>query len=171
MTQSEKGDKRVVIIIMIVVAIFGGIMFLGCGAAIAIPAFVKYLQESKSAEATAVTQQIADHAARSFEEDCEFPPSLPPSADPASCCGGAKCSADSRAQQQWEAAGFVPYEKESYFTYETERVDASTYLIRATHDFECGGEMQTHEIRITGSETDGSCTAEVGSETVTNEFE
>lgn len=171
MAESKSGDKRVVVVIMIVVGIFGGIAFLGCGAAIAIPAFVKYIQESKTAEATAVTQQIADQAARSFEEGCEFPPSLPPQADPASCCGGAKCSADARAMEQWEAAGFVPYQKESYFAYETERVGASTYLIRATHDFECGGEMQTHEIRVTGSESGGRCTAEIGVETVMNEFE
>ena len=152
--------------LMIVVAI------LGILAAVAIPAFLKYIKRSKTSEAAAVTRMIADNAANHFRENCEFPPSIPTHVDIASCCGGEKCVGSGEAVQAFETMG-VSVSDPMYFGYETERKPGPNpqYVIRAKSDFNCGGPAHTVEMTLTGTKSGGSCSVERSPAITLHEYE
>ena len=140
--------SKVVIIIALVGAVALLIPCAGIIAALAIPAFVTYLNRAKAAEADAMVTMIGDEVVASTRESCEFPPDLPSTADPGDCCGGGECIQDEDILRQWREAGVGIDLETSYFVYETERVDADTYKVRAVADFGCQEPNHTVEVIV-----------------------
>ena len=157
-------------VVLWVLAGCGGLMvltaILGILAAIAIPAYVKYLKRSKTTEAKQVVERIADQASAHYAEHCSFPESLPASHDPRECCGGKKCMPSQQWQNEYGLAD--PH----YFAYSTE-IDTSkekpVFVIRARTDFRCGESMHTVEKVVEGDPE--TCTPSARPSYTTNEFE
>ena len=137
--QPQSGKSTPVkLLIGCAIAVFVAIPAVGICAALAIPAFVQYLNQSKAAEADSITQMVANSVVAEYSRSCEFPPSLPATADPADCCGGEQCVQDSETLAIWREAG-IPLEMTTgYFAYQAERINDSTFVISAEADFRCG---------------------------------
>ncbi len=152
-----------------------GIFIVGVLAAIAIPAFIQFQNRAIAAEATATIQWQAEQVGEYYRDHCAFPPSLPPTADPAICCGGERCTPDETSIQAWEDAGIFPPREAMYFSYETERTGPSTYEIRATADYRCQEPNHTEIIQLRDDSEAGAhgTDCKVSSEpiVVINEFE
>lgn len=145
----------------------------GVGAAIAIPAFERYIQQAKTSEAVLNLKMLADGAAAYYYAEhydtkgMPLPPHFPPSARSVpgavrSCCaaqGGPDKDNDGRCDAMdldaWKARGFMPYKfalsKPSNYIYEvvhngkTGRDAALT--LHAYGDLDCDGvtsEFVTH---------------------------
>lgn len=145
---------------LIIGAVIGGALLVlipcvGILAALAIPAFVQYLNQAKTAEAHAMVMQASDDALVMMDETCQLPPDLPRTADPADCCGGELCEQDSDALETWQEAGFSLDLESSYFVYEGERIDDDTYAIRAIADFSCAEPNHTIEAQLQRELTGG----------------
>ncbi len=171
---SESGDgggKLVIIIFGGLGCLVVGLALIGILAALAIPSFVQYMQRAKAAEAIGITSTVADQVSAEYELSCEFPPSLPPTADVDTCCGGELCASDPEAMAVWEEAGLFGLSHEAYFSYETEQIDSSTYEIRAEADFSCGGANHVETIQLTAHGDPPNCRLEQAPRVTTNEFQ
>ena len=147
-TPQKTSRSRVVLIL--VVAVFAMVPCCGVFAAIAIPAFLRSVKRSKSAEAQQVVTRLAydikAHTERSGSDQadrCAFPPALPPTSSPVPCAG--KTSAvDPAAAQVWKDAGIAPPKGPQYFSYSTRILEEGKgYEIIAKADFDCEGEQHT----------------------------
>jgi type II secretory pathway pseudopilin PulG len=171
MPKSESSGGKGRLVIIVIASVVGGIMLLGCLAAIAIPAFLKYIERSKASEAPTVASGIAQQVQAQYEQGCEWPQAVPQHADLSSCCGGAKCMPVPSKAEQWEAAGVRPPTDPTYFVYAGRRVDASTYAVDAYADFTCGGQKHTVTVEISAQKTTSGCSTTVGEPITVNEFE
>ena len=163
------------------------VMLFGMGAAVAIPAFIKYIKRSKASEASSILERLERRAQSYYlgsggDGTCEFPPSAGPAPAKRSCCafndgnGGAKCPA---TPKWWDAPGWkaldFQLDEDHYFAYET--INQSTdkqdvFIIRATTDFTCGGPKHTVEVTLMGKDDGkGNCSIEVRPQITSNEFE
>lgn len=159
--QKKQGSKLPLIAIIVVVGGCVGISVLGILAAIAIPAFLRYINLSKAAEAQAVVMRVVDESEMHFVEHCTFPPELPPLFDVNACCGGEKCEPDAAATQVWIEAGITPPTEPTYFSYHTEEVADSEYMVRGVANFTCSPDFNhTFEIGLEGVESNGECTVQ-----------
>ena len=138
--------------LMIVVAIIGLL------AAVAIPAFMKYIQKSKTSEARQFVKKLYD-GAREYYLDrrggrtmapvaAQFPrPSMDntPAID-ACCSSGDKCAPDATlwTNPTWMALKFSVSDPHHY-TY-AYRVQAAAYTARANGDLDCDGTYATFEM-------------------------
>ena len=144
--------------LMIVVAIIGIL------AAVAIPAFIKYLRQAKTAEAPPNLKKIYDAAATYFEKEHtkrdgtaiarQFPTSvgLTPSQ---SCCSqtGGKCRNTDWSNATWRELKFA-IDDPHYFQYafvSTGTKTNSKFTARAEADLDCDGVLSTYERAATVS--------------------
>ncbi|MGM0557519.1 MAG: type IV pilin protein [Myxococcota bacterium] len=169
MSNPNRGSGNLVKWLVIIAAVGGfGLCILGILAAIAIPAFMKYIKRSKASEAQAITSRLADEAVAHYADSCEWPAALPRHTNPETCCGGEKCTADTEALDVWGRAALTAPREPTYFAYSTRKLDQQTYEIIAEADFTCGGNMHTVTIQV---EATGECDARTSPTVVTNEFE
>jgi type IV pilus assembly protein PilA len=140
--------------LMIVVAIIGIL------AAVAIPAFMKYIKKSKTTEARQFVKKIYE-GAREYYMDrggqrgsvqplaAQFPsPSQGPTPTLGTCCAsGDKCapSAALWTHAVWVALKFS-VDDPSYFMYTYNHPNATQYTARANGDLDCDGEYSTFEM-------------------------
>lgn len=143
--------------LMIVVAIIGIL------AAVAIPAFMKYIKKSKTSEARQFVKKIYD-GARSYYMDRgvgkgigggtiapQFPveaatPTVPALGD--CCAAGDKCAPDATlwTDPSWVALQFSVDDPHYYsYTYAT-AAPATQFTARANGDLDCDGEYSTFEM-------------------------
>jgi hypothetical protein len=155
-------------------SIYGGAFGMGVGAAIAIPAFTRYIKQSKVAEAELTLTMAANAVvtADGFSGECTFPPA--PRASSTVPVGGEKV-APIDPDPAWEAFN-ISLEDPKYWAYDVrvEKGDAGidAYVIRAQADFKAGGPIHTIEQAVRADRSaDGACRLEVAPAVTTNEFE
>ena len=141
-----------------------GVPILGILAAIAIPAFLRYIKKSKVVESTAVTRMISNAAVTHYSEYCVFPRSASPSAEVPQ--GGTKVLTHFSGPG-WDDLRLVDSEPK-YFAYHTEN-EANAFRIFAVADFTAGDKQHTLEVVVLGDPK--TCEAAVESTNVTNELE
>ncbi len=146
---------------MIVVAIIGIL------AAVAIPAFMKYIKKSKTTEARQFVKKISDGARSYFMDQTnakgisatpipkQFPVSAPQEEPNAGCCGAGKdkCAPDPTlwTDPSWVALQFSVDDPHYYaYNYIKGPVTGSTateaYTARARGDLDCNGTFSTFEM-------------------------
>ncbi len=119
----------------------GSTMLVGVGAAVAIPAFMKYIQRSKAAQARVELGQLFLKAtiARMEQKPLTAAP-LTPAADP--CADGGDGSYASTpvmwSHPTWKALGFAPTGK-LYYRYAFEPGEGQGFTIKAVGDLDCDG--------------------------------
>jgi len=120
----------------------------GIGAAIAIPAFLKYVNKSKASEAQWALQRLADTARAYYVENGKLPASAPMTPAPGSCCQGGekRCapSAEAWSNPAWQAIGFSMPDPH-YYSYELE-VTGAGFTAKAVGDLDCDGELSTYTL-------------------------
>jgi type II secretory pathway pseudopilin PulG len=127
----------------------------GIGAAIAVPAFLNYIERAKQAEAQAVLAQLEVFITLHYVEHGTLPPSAPLTpADPSRCCGDG-CAPDPSAwaHDSWRTLGFELTGTHRY-AYEYERHDGDSFTLRALADLGCDGHISGFEKN--GRVVDGS---------------
>ena len=141
--------------LMIVVAIIGIL------AAVAIPAFMKYIKKSKTTEAREFTKKIYD-GARAYYMDpnyrrgsitpipAQFPaPSQGPMPATDECCNqGGKCAPDATQWENevWTSLAFS-VDDPHYFSYTYATVDETLdFTARANGDLDCDTDLSTFEM-------------------------
>jgi type IV pilus assembly protein PilA len=141
--------------LMIVVAIIGIL------AAVAIPAFMKYIRRSKTTEATMNIRKIFDSSVSYFEEEhaartgVVLPKQFPETTGPTpatTCCGnpGDKCPPNATqwgTNATWNALNFSVDDPHYYwYTYAaTGTGTSSAFTARANGDLNCNGTQSTFE--------------------------
>lgn len=116
-------------------------LLLGTGAAVAIPAFTKYINRSKAAQARLQLGQlfVAASLARMEERPLSAAP-LTPAADP--CADGGDGSYEATAatwsHPTWKALGFAPI-GEQYYRFAFEPGEGQGFTLRAVGDLDCDG--------------------------------
>lgn len=160
--------------IIIAIVVFVGVLFvlLACGgvlAAIAVPSFIRYTQQSKTAEAKMITTQMANFAKMAFIETCEFPEALQPTTDPAECCGGEKCVPVGTPPEIW-ALNTPGLWDGTYFSYSA-LPSENGMTIAAEADFRCGEARHRMVVEVIGTKNGSTCDATVAPGAVENEFE
>ena len=156
MTKRIKGGFTL-IELMIVVAIIGIL------AAVAIPAFMKYIKKSKTAEATQQVKKLADGARSYYMEDRvaqgggfaiqkQFPNPAPSTPGLGACCGqpSDKCPVLTFLwnAEPWTSLKFGMTDPH-YYSYEFVSggfARGSTYTARANGDLDCDGTFSTFEM-------------------------
>ncbi len=157
MRLSPRGGRGFTLIeLMIVVAIVGIL------AAIAIPAWMKYLRRSKSSEAASNLRKIFDSSVSYYESEFAtqageaLPPQFPGPAAPTpalgTCCGspGGKCAPNAglfEAVPSWDALNFVISDAHYYsYGYASADTGASArFTAVANGDLDCDGLYSTFE--------------------------
>jgi type IV pilus assembly protein PilA len=137
------------------------IPIIGIGAAVAIPAFLKYVRRSKTVEATTNVRRLADAAAAlaaeqgpkkkgkfAFPKSTEWTPAR-------GCCGqpGDKCGPDASAWKgaTWTALGFS-VEEPAYYQYRVTSKGAgarATVTVEARGDLDCDGKFSSFKRVVT----------------------
>ncbi len=174
--------------------LWGATPLIGILAAVAIPAFLKYVKKSKTAEATLNLGLIHRGAAAhfctpQFDQDGNALPNQFPantSLTPAEgCCaafggpdanGDDACDSDPArfAGETWAALRFQPTDKHRYAYQFHSRVIAeneSEFTASALGDLDCDGLRSTFEIRGTGKIDGSDCNVEVSPMYIENETE
>ena len=160
--------------LMIVVAIIGIL------AAVAIPAFIKYIRKSKTVEATEALDKIKGGARQYYVTDhWDSNGNLLPKAFPTATIipsGGPKCDKQLTPTATWDTAGWAPLHfaltEPHYYAY-TFSAPSSTgtsavYTALANGDLDCDGTQSTFELR--GS-IDNEGSVKVVGPIITNEIE
>lgn len=148
--------------------LLAGVVVAGILAAIAIPAFTRYIQQSKAAESKANLTSMAHSASSYFQKECKFPPPAAPSSKvPKS---GERIASNFKGKG-WDELSSITLSDESYFAYQARR-KGNSYVVSARADFDPGGPVHEATITIKGNKRDRSnCTAEIGPLEVKNELE
>jgi hypothetical protein len=144
----------------------GGLVVVGVLAAVAIPAYIKYIRLAKAAEASVQLGRLAE-AIRMLKlidrkgkvRATEWTPRT-------GCCGqkGDRCAPDPKAWQgpPWSTLGFT-IDEPHYFQYRVQ-VDASgaapRYTVEARADLDCNGKFSSYRRSITGDEAPGPLESE-----------
>ena len=133
---------------MIVVAIIGIL------AAVAIPAFVRYIKKAKTAEATELLRKMSEGARLYFLEGSQgvsqqFPETV--GRTPAgNCCTTNKCAIDSTLWQDdtWQALSFE-IKDPHFFRYSFSASNGASpkeFVARAEADLDCDGTLSLYEL-------------------------
>ena len=141
-----------------------GVPVLGILAAIAIPAFLRYMKQSKVVESTSITRMISNAAITHYSERCVFPPSAAPSGEIPS--DGEK-TITNFSGRGWDEIRLVNSDPK-YFAYHTEN-EANVFRIFAVADFRKGGAQHTLQVDLIGDPK--TCEATIKGDFVINEFE
>ncbi|MCD6499750.1 MAG: type II secretion system protein [Deltaproteobacteria bacterium] len=146
--------------LMIVVAIIGIL------AAVAIPAFIKYLRQAKTAEAPENLKKMYDAAATYFESehtlrngtpiDSQFPASQAAMTPATACCNstGGRCSGTDWSDPTWQTLKFA-IDDPHYFQYQfvsSGSKAGAKFTARAQADLDCDGVFSTYERAATVSD-------------------
>lgn len=119
---------------------------IGAMAAVAVPAFVQYVNRSKSAQArvNVTTLFTAAMLARLEEKPLSAAPLTPP-ADPCADGGGSyTATAATWSHPTWKTLGFAPI-GEQYYRYAFEPGEGQAFVVRAVGDLDCDGVQSTYE--------------------------
>jgi type IV pilus assembly protein PilA len=152
--------------LMIVVAIIGIL------AAVAIPAFMKYIKKSKTTEAKEHLKKLADSAKTYYMEGSgDFPSAAGPSpAKTEPCADGGKAEPEATfwSASGWKALDFA-MDDPHYFSYEFASTDTS-FTASAYGDLDCDTEYSTFSLVgvVDDLKSEG---VSVGKLSVTNETE
>jgi len=137
------------------------VAFIGVAAAVAIPAFMKYIKKSKTSEARQMIKKMYDGARAYYMDNsistrsmnppvAQFPePSVGPTPPLGTCCKtGEKCAPDAA---QWMANTWVALmfsvDDPHYYSYQYEVIDKQReFVVRAFGDLDCDGEYSTFEM-------------------------
>lgn len=158
--------------LMIVVAIIGIL------AAVAIPAFMKYIRKSKTTEAVQGVKKIYEGARVYFMEESnarasttpiakQFPASVGPNPAADACCpqAGDKCAPDPTqwVAAAWQALKFSMDDPHYYwYTYTAAGTEnASAFSADANGNLDCDTEFSTFEM-VGRIQTDGTVTGQAG---------
>ena len=147
--------------LMIVVAIIGIL------AAVAIPAFMKYMSKAKSSEAKTQMKKIAEGAKEYYlTNGGMFPGSTGTTITPAAtCCGAAGATRDGKGKcipavtdwddQGWQDLNFAMDDNHYYrYTFEADSAsDPKVFTITATGDLDCDGTESTYQLVGTADDT------------------
>jgi type IV pilus assembly protein PilA len=150
-----EGDKLVCRYQLPQVKTAGMIMpLVGIGAAVAIPAFMKYIRRSKTVEATMNVRRLADGAAGMMTEK-KKPPKSTQWTPSASCCGkpGDKCAPDPTLwkSEPWSSLGFSvddPFQYQYRVTSSGKGPKASI-TVEARGDLDCDGQWSSFKRTVT----------------------
>ncbi len=157
--------------LMIVVAIIGIL------AAVAIPAFMKYIRKSKTTEATQGIKKIYEGARSYFMEESvgrgsvtpipkQFPTAAAVTPTLTACCASAgdKCTPDPTLWTgSWNALKFS-MDDPHYYSYQYAAVgteNSSSFTARASGDLDCDTSYSTFEM-VGAIQADGSVTGSAG---------
>lgn len=116
----------------------------GVLAAVAIPAFMKYIKKSKAAEARMFLHKLFEGARMLSMEGKPLPASVGPTPPLGSCCQqGEKCQPDPALWQHpsWQALQFAVMDPH-YYSYEFVN-QADSYAFKAYGDLDCDGMYST----------------------------
>lgn len=144
----------------------------GVLAAIAIPAFLRSVKKSKTAEADGMMRKLTDGARVLYTNDCTRPPVLASTSEvPRDGGKEIPIQGDDAARDALGVAFVDPL----YFSYDAyyDADDPNRYVVRARADFKTGGPMHTvtQYIDLIPADADGACEAYVGPPFTMNEFE
>ncbi len=121
----------------------------GVLSAVAIPAFMKYMKKSKTAEASQFLKKMSDAARAHYAVNGSFPASVGPTPPKGSCCAsGEKCDPDPKAWQHktWQALDFAMKDPH-YYSYEfksgTDKDGVKNFTASAYGDLDCDGDFST----------------------------
>ncbi len=122
------------------------VALIGVGAAVAIPAFMKYIKKSKTTEARQFVKKIYDGARAYHMDSGKLPASTPLTPpNPTACCE--KCAPDA---SQWTSDAWVSLmfsvDDPHYYSYQFISDGSSTFTVRAHGDLDCDGEWSTFEM-------------------------
>lgn len=133
----------------------------GVMAAVAIPAFTKYMRKATSTEATQGIKRIYDGARTYYLERHKMPPAIALTPAAGACCGQPddKCVPDDKQWAEWKAIGFLMDEPYRY-SYQLD-ADATGFTARAIGDLDCDGTYSTFEMAATIA-ADGSLEGAAG---------
>jgi type IV pilus assembly protein PilA len=141
--------------LMIVVAIIGIL------AAVAIPAFMRYMNKAKSTEAEQFIKKIHDGARAYYHNPSQpglapiakqFPPAAPMTPAAGTCCAGTqdKCtpiSAQWQGNPSWQALNFSVDDPHYYaYQFDVTNVTAGPFTARSTGDLDCDATIATFEM-------------------------
>ena len=147
----KKSNKTIFIAIGCGVLLLVGLICSGILAVVAIPAFSKYITQSKVSEASLNLKTIADSAAIYHSEHKAFPKStdLTPSTP---CCD--KCLPDSKIwdQKGWKDAQFS-IERPHYYRYKI-TTEGNSCTIEAIGDLDCDGIESNFTIKLSADSDD-----------------
>lgn len=117
------------------------VMAVGILAAVAVPAFMKYIKKSKASEARQFLRKIAD-AALVYHADTKTLPASVALTPAQPCCNGEEKCPPNPAQWQhptWQALNFAMLDPH-YYTYEFTSTDHG-FVARAVGDLDCDGDF------------------------------
>jgi hypothetical protein len=127
------------------------VMTTGVLASIAIPAFMKYIRRSKTAEATMNVRRMYDGAVAFYAEHHRFPQTTPLTPDRPACAGGSSAKIAPQPEDWsapgWKELGFA-IEEPSYYHYEfvsEGEGPTAAFTARAVGDLDCNGVQSTFE--------------------------
>ncbi len=129
-----------------------GNMATGVLAAVAIPAFMKYVQKSKASEAQVFVNLLADGAAQYAAEKGRYPDVSTAVTPPAgSCCQGEEttCAPNASlwADKPWTDLQFSADDPHRYsYQYES-KANGTAFVVRAIGDLDCDGTYSTFEMQ------------------------
>jgi len=126
--------------LVVVVAVVGVL------AAVAIPAFMKYVSKSKSTEATVGVHRLYDAVLAYHAAHKKLPAAIAATPEAGACCHEAEgeCRAGSVDWKAWKALGFS-VEGPIRYSYALD-VDATSFTARALGDLDCDGTFSTFEM-------------------------
>jgi type IV pilus assembly protein PilA len=116
----------------------------GVLAAVAIPAFMKYIKKSKASEANVFIKNISDRVQTLMATGGKMPASVGPTPPLGTCCAeGEKCMPDTQLWEHptWKALDFAMLDPHRY-SYEFVN-KGSSYEIKAYGDLDCDGVYST----------------------------
>jgi type IV pilus assembly protein PilA len=148
----------------------GGAAVPGVLAAVAIPAFVKYVRRSKVSEASVNLHRMVMGIKIHHRELGKLPESAPLTPSAAACVGGkpgTQLTDKAQWQGPWEVIGFATTDKIRYqYEYLS---DGQSFTARAIGDLDCDGVFATFE-RVGRVEADGTLNISAGMQMI-NELE
>ena len=132
------------------VGVSAPLLLIGVTAAVAVPAFMKYIKKSKTSEARMFVRRISDSARELQAQAGAFPAASTPITPPlGACCSQAeKCVPDPTLWQHptWVALEFS-IEDPHYYSYQYEvGADGKSFTARAFGDLDCDGDYSTFKM-------------------------
>jgi type II secretory pathway pseudopilin PulG len=123
----------------------------GILAAVATPAFMKYMRKAKTSEATQGIKRIYDGGRAYYLEHHKMPKSVPLTPAEGECCksGAGECAAGSIDWKAWKDIGFS-IDGPTHYAYELD-ADATGFTARAIGDLDCDGIYSTFEFAGTAT--------------------
>ena len=145
---TKKNNKLLIGLIGCGVLIVGGLFCSGIMAAIGIPAFNKYLKQTKSSEAALNLREIADLVSSHKVAKGKLPPATEVTPATSCCDSGGKCPLVAKEWNVpgWKDIGYTPW-KPGYYRYQLTK-DGESMIISAFGDLDCDGIESHFKIKV-----------------------